>query len=363
MGILSRYIVREIFKLLFPIWGALAFVLFIGEWLAKVFSMQAPIKTVFLLYLFKFPSFLQLVFPIAVLFSALAVLNNMNRNREIVALQSVGYRSRLVWLSLCLAILLPSIPYLWITTTLAPKGLRKHFELYDQEILHLPSRFSQVRQEKMWFRNQDVLYNVRYFVPEKNELLDVTIYTFDDDFQIAQTIYANQALWNGTHWVLSDGAVSLTDRRLDSPVMQKFKTRSTTLMEDPRSLKRFDFNAETMTQSELGRAIKRQRELGINTLQWEVAHASRYSFFLISFIFLLLAYPRAMRFRRSSSKGSDGVFIAAVCLIYWLLFNLAIRMGETGKIPPLVAAWAPSFLFLVGVYFYNQSRSLKTESE
>jgi len=363
MGILARYIMSEIFKLMIPIWLVLAFLILIMEWLANLFKENASTSTILLLYSYKLPTYLQLVFPVAVLFSCLAVFGSMNRNREIVAAQSLGTTVRRLWLPAVAAIALASLPYLWLTTEVAPWGMRRHYETYDQKVLHVPSRFSQIRQEKIWYRNQDILYNVRYFASDKNELYDVTIYTFDDNFQIAQTIYANSATWNGSNWVLSDGTINLTDKRLEFPLSQKFKTRSTSLIEEPKTLKRVEFNAETMGQGELGRAIKRHHALGINTVKWEVSYQSRFSFFLISFIFLFLAFPRALRFRRGSGAARDGVFVAGVCLTYWLLFNLGINLGNAGKLNPVLAAWGPSLIFMIGVYFYNRSRNLRTESE
>ncbi len=363
MGILSRYIIKEILKLLIPIWGALAFLIFIMEWLANLFRMNAPTPVVLLLYSYKLPSYLQLVFPVAVLFSCLAVFGGMNRAREIVAAQSLGVSPQRLWFPAVLATALMTLPYLWITTVVGPWGLRQHYETYDKKVMLKDSRFSRIRQEKIWYRNQDILYNVRYFEPDKNELVDVTIYTFDENFQIAQTIFATRAAWDGSEWILTDGTVSLTDKRLDFPLTQKFKTRSTKLIEDPKTLHRVEFDVETMSQGELWRTIKRQQALGINTQKWEVTFHSRFSFFLISFIFLFLAIPRALRFRRGSGAARDGVFVMVVCLVYWLLFNLGLSLGNAGKIPPVLAAWAPSMLFLSGVYFYNRSRSLKSESE
>jgi len=363
MGILGRYILFEILKLLVPIWFVLAFLIFILEWIGRMFTIKASAGTLLMLYAYKLPSFLQLVYPIAVLFSCLAVYGAMNRHREIVAAQSLGSQRRALWLPAVIAITLTSIPYLWLTNELSPWGMRKHYETYDREVLSKPSRFAQIRQEKIWYRNQDVLYNVRYFDPGKNELYDVTIYTFDANFQIAQTIAAERATWNGLRWVLTNATLALTDKRLDYPLTLTYKTRETTLIEEPHNLKRIEFNAETMGQSELRRAIERHRALGINTVEWEVIFQSRFSFFLISFIFLFLAFPRALRFRRGSGAAADSIFVAVVCLVYWLLFNFGISLGNVGKISPVIAAWGPSMIFMVGIYFYLRSRNLRSESE
>ena len=364
MGILTRFIILEILRVLLPIWLTLAFLLFIIEWLGQVFTVHADTNTALALYAYKIPSHLQLVFPIAVLLACLIVLGSMNRSREIIAVQSMGIKLRAILLPVFFGVGIVAILNYWIMDSVSPWGLRRHYEIFDRDVQHVPSRFSQIRQEKIWYRNQDVLYNVRHFAVSQDELFDVTIYTFDDDFHIAQTIHADHAKWNGhSEWLLENGTISLTDKRLSVPAVEVFKKRFTRLIEDPKSLKRIEFNAETMTQEELHRAIERNHALGINTSKWEVVYQSRFSFFLISFVFVFLSFPVSMRFRRSASLGRDIVIVAAVSLIYWLFFQFGINLGNAGKVSPVVAAWAPSLIFMIVVVFFNRPQTLASHSE
>jgi lipopolysaccharide export system permease protein len=363
MGILGRYIISEILKVVIPVWLSLGFLFFLMEWLSNVFNSDAEAGTVFLLYLYKVPSYLQLVFPIAVLFAFLLVLGNMARSREVVAVQSLGYGQKRILAPCLIALLIASIPYYWVIDSLSPGGLKRHFELFDDTYNRGKSRFLKVRQEKIWFRNKDVLYTIRWFDPKKKEMYDVTLYTFDDDFHIAQTVQADKATWNKNHWVLSKGTVYVSDKRLRTPVTESFVTRKSRLMEDPAALTRVELVAESLSQSELKASIDRSRALGINTAKWEVLYHSRYSFFVIAFVFILLAFPRAMRFHRSGGAAKDGVFVAGTCLVYWLIFNFGVNLGNAGRVNPLLAAWAPSFVFALGIYLYNRTLSLRNTSD
>ena len=364
MGILARQIIREVLKTLIPFWLAMGLLLFVLEWLAQVFNVQADAGTALLLYLYKVPSHLQLVFPVAVLFSSLVVLGTMSRNREIMAAQSLGYsRMSFVWPTI-VAVLGAAVLHYAVTCYVAPWGMRKHYEIYDTEVLKRPPRYSKVRQSKIWYRNQDILFNIRYLEPDKGELYDVTIYTFDDDFHIAQTLYANKAIWNGQNWILKDGSVSITDKRLETPVIESFKTRSTRLIDNPKTLKRIEIPPDIATQSELLEMIRRYKALGIKTASKEVVYHSRYSFMMIPFVFLMLAFPRALRFRRSHvGAARDGVFVTVVCMAYWLIFNVGVNLGKTGRMSPMFSAWGPSLLLLACVIAYNRTRTLKTDTE
>ncbi len=362
MRILSRYIIIEILKMLLPLWVALGFLLFILEWMAQVFTVNASATTILLLYAYKVPAHLQLVFPVAVLLSLLIVLGNLNRSREIVAAQSMGVPVRGLLFPCFIALLVAASLDYFVMNKFAPWGMRRHYELMDVGVNKVPSRFSQIKKERIWYRNQDVLYSAGYFDPEKSELFDVTIYTFDDDFYIAQKIYAQKARWNGKYWLLQEGTVFLTDKNLEIPIAEPFKTRSTTLLEEPASLTHIEFNPQTMQQDELRRAIRRNRSLGINTSKWEVVYHGRYSFFLVSLVFLFLAFPLALRFSRKTGVGKETVFAVSVCLVYWLVYNFGVGLGGSGKVRPVIAAWGPSVVFFVAVLLFNKSQSFKKTS-
>jgi lipopolysaccharide export system permease protein len=363
MGILGRFIFIEVLKTFFPIWFSLGFLLFVLEWLSQVFKIQASATTTILLYVYKIPLHLQFTFPIAILASLMAVLGAMNKNREIVAAQSLGYKKRQLLAPCLWAVLAGSVLGYFISDRVTPFFLKKHYELYDVEVEKVPSRFSQIRQEKIWYRNKEVLYNVRYLATDKDELLDVKIYTFDEDFNIAQTIQANKAVFNGKAWVLHEGTVSVTDKKLDVPVIEPFKRRETRLIENPTVLRRVEIGPETMTQNELRKTINRNKTLGVNTNRLETIFHSRFSFLFVAFVFLFLAFPMTLKFQRVSNFAKDGVTILGISLVYWMLYNFGVNMGSVGKIHPFLGAWSPSILFCLAIYLYNRTQDLRALSE
>jgi lipopolysaccharide export system permease protein len=363
MGILSRYVIKEILKIQMPIWFALGLLIFLLEWMGRSFAGRGSAWTQFIIYLCKLPSYLQLVFPMSVLFAFLLVFGQLARNREMVAVQSLGYANKRVLYPAVVALLIACVPFYFVMNVLSPAGMKKHFEIIDRDVKGGQSRFLQVKQEKIWYRNQDVLYTIHYFDPLKAELFGITIYTFDEDFHIAQTVYADRAEWRQGSWLLKKGRIYVTDKRLRMPVIEEFDERRSALIEDPSQLKRVDWTPETLSQSDLSRAIAQSKALGINTAEWETMYYSRWSFFAVAFIFILLAFPRATRFHRASGVARDGVFVAGVCVLYWLIFNVGLNLGNAGRLPPILAAWLPTALFLVGVHFYTSSLTLRNTSD
>ncbi len=363
MGILGRYVIKEILKIQVPLWLSLGFFIFLLEWMGSAFAGKGDVGTVLMIYVYKIPAHLQLVFPISVLFAFLLVFGQMARNRETVAAQSMGYTRRKIFIPALVALAFASIPFYFVMNVFAPIGMKKHLDLYDTHVRGRSAGGAQVRREKIWYRNQDVLYTISYFSPESAELFGVTIYTFDESFHIAQSVYAEKAKWEKDHWLLSNGRVYVSDKRLRSPVLETFEKRQTKLIEAPSELKRVDWSPDTLTQNELWRAIEHSKALGVNTAKWETSYHARWSFFAVAFVFILLALPRVTRFHRSGGAAKDGVFVATVCLIFWVFFNFGINLGNAGRLPPIVAAWLPTILFTAGVFVYNRSLTLKNLSE
>lgn len=364
MGILSRYVIKEILKIQMALWLGLGFLIFLLEWVGRALGAGGDVGVQFVFYFVKIPSYLQLVFPISVLFSFLMVFGQMARHRETVAVQSLGYSSKRILMPALMALGIASIPFYYVMNTLSPAGLKKHYEIYDTKIRKDKSAmYHRVRQEKIWYRNQDVLYTIHYFDPRKALLYGVTIYTFDKDFHIVQSLYAEKAQWKKDHWLLNKGRIYVSDKRLRTPVIEEFKDRKSYLIEAPSELKRVDWTPESLGQSDLMKAIKQSQSLGINTAEWETMYHSRWSFFTVAFVFVLLAFPRATRFHRSHGASKDGVFVATTCLIYWLLFNFGVNLGKSGRLTPLLGAWLPTLIFMVCVYYYNKSQTLKTSSD
>jgi lipopolysaccharide export system permease protein len=300
----------------------------------------------------------------SVLFAFLMVFGQMARNREIVAVQSFGYANRKVLLPALGALALASVPFYVVMNHLSPAGLKKHFEIYNTRIrVGGGAEYHKTKTEKIWYRNQDVLYTIHYFDPKAAELYGVTIYTFDADFHIAQSLYAEKAVWQRDHWLLEKGRIYVSDKRLRTPIIETFTNRKSYLIEEPSQLKRIEWTSESLSQPELAKAIEQSKALGINTAEWETMWHSRWSFFSVAFVFVLLAFPRATRFHRAKGASKDGVFVAAVCMIYWLLFNFGVNLGGSGRLPPLLAAWLPTVLFVTGVYYYNRSQTLRDTSD
>lgn len=363
MGILSRYILKEILKAFIPLWIGLSFFGMLVEWLGRAFKLHATLMTSVLAFVYKIPFYLQLVFPVALVVSTVVVFRSMNRNREIVALESLGVRYRDLLAPLLITVLLTGLPFLLISMEIAPRGLKQHLMLYSDMKGTKQSYIGQLKKEKIWYRSGDVLYNVGFYDAKKQELLDVSIYEFDPDFQLGQITTAKRAIWNGHTWVLMNVSQIFVGPELEQAGREDFSSLENNILERPTDLVRFDFNPDVLTENELLNIIKRYQQMGINTSAWETTFHSRISFLALSFILMLLALPKTLVFRRTNNLAKDLTFITIFSLFLWIVYSMCLSLGAEGRIAPPLAAWGPVALLFIYAMFGIVRLNLKGQSE
>lgn len=350
MGTLGRYILKEILKTFIPLWFGLAFFPMLAEWLASAFSLNGSTIESIQTYAYKIPFYLQLVFPVALVVATVVVFRTMNRNREIVAFESLGIRYRDLLPPLVMTVVLAGIPFVIISTQIAPKGMRAHYTKYSELKGGSFSNVGQMKKEKIWYRKgENILYNVGFYDAQNKVLIDVSLYEFDSDFQLVKITSAKKALWSGKSWSLIDANVLFVGKDFPQAERSVFPKLESTVLEKPSDLVRFDFNPEVLTQEELSEIINRYHQLGINTNIWETAYYSRLSYLALALILMLIALPKTLVFRRTNNLAKDLTFITVFCLFLWIIYTLCLNLGAEGRIDPAFAAWAP----VVGLFIYS----------
>jgi lipopolysaccharide export system permease protein len=69
---------------------------------------------------------------------------------------------------------------------------------------------------------------------------------------------------------------------------------------------------------------------------------------------VLLAVPLSIHFSRRG--GGSGIFLAIVLSVMMLFIStIALALGESGILQPIIAAWLPNIIFtVIGLYLYHR---------
>jgi len=352
MRILSRYIGREFLKLL-SLWAFSFFMIFfiveLFERINAIIVNKAPFYVILEYFLYKIPPFLAQTLPFSTLLAALITLGVLARNNEVVAMKAHGVSTyRIMFPLLVLAAAVTAFIFL-CNETIVPYAARKASYIWSVKVKKEEERaFFQLN--KIWYRGENAIYNIRLLEPKKNILQGVTIYYFDEAFTLRQRVDAREAHWNGNGWTFYQ--VAIRDFLPGGEVMtETYDERNISIPESPEDFKKGMQNPDEMTYGELKEYVERLRSDGYDPTRYVVDLHKKVSFPFLTLIMVLMGSPLALAASHGRGGGiAQGVGISiGIGFIYWVAFAISVAMGYAGTFPPFIAAWAPNIFFgLIG---------------
>jgi len=350
--ILSRYIARECLKLLF-LWVVSFFLIFfVVELLERINAIivhKAPLYLILEYFLYTFPLFLSQTLPFATLLAALITLGVLARNNEVVAMKAHGVSTyRIMFPLLVLAASVTAFIFL-CNETIVPYSARKAHYVWSVKVKKEEER-AFFKLNKIWYRGEDVIYNIRLLEPKQDLLKGVTIYQFDEAFNLRQRIDAREAQWNGDGWTFYQVAVRdfLPGGEVSTEI---YDQRDIPIPERPEDFKKGMKNPDEMTYRELKGYVEKLRGEGYDSTRYVVDLHTKVAFPFLTLIMVLMGSPLALAASHGRGGGiAQGVGISIVIgFVYWVSFAISVAMGHAGTFPPFIAAWAPNIFFgLVG---------------
>ena len=352
MRILSRYIGREFLKLL-ALWTSSFFLIFfvveLFERINTIIVNKAPFYVILEYFLYKIPPFVAQTLPFATLLAALITLGILARNNEVVAMKAHGVSTyRIMFPLFVLAGAITALIFI-CNETIVPYTARKASYIWSVKVKKEEERaFFQLN--KIWYRGENAIYNIRLLEPKKNILQGVTIYYFDEAFNLRQRLDAREAHWTGNGWTFYKVAIRafLPDGEVRT---EMYAEKDIPIPERPEDFKKGMQDPNEMTYGELKEYVERLKSDGYDPTRYVVELHKKVSFPFLTLIMVLMGSPLALAASHGRGGGiAQGVGISLVIgFIYWVVFAISIAMGYAGTFPPFIAAWAPNIFFgLIG---------------
>jgi lipopolysaccharide export system permease protein len=352
MRILSRYIGREFLKLL-ALWTSSFFLIFfvveLFERINTIIVNKAPFYMILEYFLYKIPPFVAQTLPFATLLAALITLGILARNNEVVAMKAHGVSTYRIMLPLfVLAGAITALIFI-CNETIVPYAARKASYIWSVKVKKEEERaFFQLN--KIWYRGENAIYNIRLLEPKNNILQGVTIYYFDEAFNLRQRLDAREAHWTGDGWTFYQ--VAIRDFLPSGEVKtEMYAEKDIPIPERPEDFKKGMQDPNEMTYGELKEYVERLRSDGYDPTRYVVELHKKVSFPFLTLIMVLMGSPLALAASHGRGGGiAQGVGISLVIgFIYWVVFAISVAMGYSGTFPPFIAAWAPNIFFgLIG---------------
>jgi lipopolysaccharide export system permease protein len=290
----------------------------------------------------RIPQLIARFLPFAVLLGTLIALATLNQNSEVVSMKAAGISAHqiiapLIVASLGLAAL--SFAFNERVVTRATETLSS-WEKVDYGPV---PRDSGIRPN-VWVRWGDDLILAREVrgQGDSTELKGLSIYDRHNE-TLKSIMRADRARRSGTGWRLENVETFDVDRGTTSrsPVSAYGEGL------DPSQFTLAHVSADEQDFATLRRSVHELKLAGRPTAELESGLWHKLSGPLSVVLMPLLAGVAAFGLARSGQLFVRAVIGMALGFAYFVADNFALAMGNLGAYPPLLAAWAPFFLFLL----------------
>jgi lipopolysaccharide export system permease protein len=346
MKILARYISAIFLKnFLLSLFGLTALYL-VQAILGDIFHVSHTVQQVITFYLLGVPEIVMQLIPPAVMTATVLTLSGMGRSNELTACYSIGVGLHQVVILIFALVLLICSVSLVLQDRLLPSFYQKQNTYYWREMRGRQDYQLDAKQSKVWYRSHNLIYNLRVFDPRTQVIHGMSVYEFNDDFDLISVLAAKTARYENENWILEDGTVTTFEEEDRFPAIEEFDEFALNIQETPSDFKEIAREVGSLRLRELARYIERIRETGASTDAFEAKLHGRISLSFMPLVMAFLAIPFSVRGRREGGVAKDLGICLGVTFVYWILYSIGLAIGSRGLMPPVLAAWLPSVLFL-----------------
>ena len=210
----------------------------------------------------------------------------------------------------------------------------------------------------LWLKDGQSFINIGEVLPDRS-LRNITLYKFDHNRQLVQTLYGASARYKNKGWIMQDARFSLItakDHQIKKIKVKKQATLAWDTVLTPENLAVFTVRPEGMSAFQLYQYIDHLKQNLQRTGRFELTFWNKVLMPLASFVMLLLAIPFVFTRDRASGIGQR-LFIGIVIALAFNFLNLI--SGYTALIigiSPFFGAMTPILLFSgVAVWLFTRA--------
>lgn len=290
----------------------------------------------------RVPMLIDFALPFSALLGTLITFTTMNQNSEIVAMKAAGLSAHQILAPLVVTSLVIAAASFVFNDRVVTRATRAVTAWDDNDYKPLPPDSGII--SNVWLMAGDDLVKARQVIGRGSatRVQGLTIYDRSGN-RLERVINAERASQAGGGWRLEtvqiyDTAMNMTLRRPAMMALEGIEPQRFTLAKVDPDERNF---------ADLTQAVAALKEGGRPTAEAEAGLWHKLSKPLSTLLMPLLAAIAAFGLARSGKVLLRASIGMALGFAYFVADNFALAMGNVGAYPPLLAAWAPFFLFLL----------------
>lgn len=347
--IIDRYLISELLGPFFFGVGAFTAIMTATSVLFELISLMVrfglPMLTVLQVVLLRLPEMVFYTFPMSMLLASLLAFGRLSQDNEITVLKACGVSLYRIMAPFALVSLLVGVATVALNEYVVPKAdwAAKNILYEAQHQQKLPTTRSNVFYQELEQGRLKRVFYARQF--DGQVMRGVLVQEFEGD-RLDRIIHADHARFAGGAWTFVDGTLYQLADNGEYRFFARFSEQRVPLRPALMDLSQERRAPTEMTMRELGAHLQRLEaagERGSSLNELRVQWHQKLSVPFASLVFMLVGAPLGLRPNRSSSSLGLGLSILIIFGYYLAMFTF-MAMGQTGAMPPVLAAWMPNIL-------------------
>ncbi len=288
--------------------------------------------------------------PVAAMVGVIFTLSSLNKSRELTALFSLGMSLTRVlmpiffWISLLVGL------SFYIGDQVVPVTKKKKDYIYYVEMKKQPGLYSTVKTNKIWYRSDNIIFNIKLLDPDKRKAYGVTFYYFSPDWKLQQVISSGEATIGDNGWDLDKGTITLFVQDFNTPLVKNFDSKTIAMTEELADIQTTSSASDFLSFRQLGRYISKNKEAGLNMTAFEVDYHNKLSFPFTIFVMALIGVPFVITHQRSGGMAKNVGLILLMTFSFWVMHSSMMSLGRHGQLPPILATWGPNLVMMLATF-------------
>ena len=357
--VINKYLCKEFLKVLLImtfIFFTLSFVLNLFEEINFFKDLNVGIFLPLILTSLKVPSLLHTMLPFIILVGGIWFFRKIKKSDEVTAMKISGMSNFSVILVPGVISILMGIFFVTLINPLTSVSLEKYETIkgtFDKDKDYLAA----ITKNAIWIK--EIKNNKNNIIKASslndNDLINLTIYQFDLNYNFVNRIEAESANIISEKWSLINVNIIDGDGNFISENLDEIIYESTYNLE---KIKTLYSNLDTVSFWNITSEIKLLKERGYSTKEMETKlHKSlSFPFFLLSMVFLSGVFTLGTTFKENNLTY---IFVTIVsCILVYFFNDFSAALGKTERLSVEIAVWMPVLIIFIfstiGMIYANQ---------
>ena len=346
--LINKYLSKEFTKIIILsilIFFCLGLIMNLFEEINFFKDLNVGIFLPLVLTILKVPSLLHTMLPFIVLIGGIWFFRKIKKSDEITAMKISGMSNLSVILIPGIISILIGIFFVTLINPITSISLERYETIkgsYDKDKDYLAA----ITKNAIWIK--EIKNNKNNIIKasslNENNLVNLTIYQFDLDYNFIKRIESESANIISQNWLLKNVNILDQDGNFISENLNEMIYNSTYNLEKIRTLYS---NLDTISFWNITSEIKLLEERGYSTKEMETKlHKSlSFPFFLLSMVFLSGVFTLGTPFKENNLTY---IFVTIVsCILVYFFNDFSAALGKTERLSVEIAVWMPVLIIFI----------------